>query len=84
MTLKETSPGWVWISNGTDEESMEKNRVKRRKRRRWLGYVAFLAVVLTTAAVLCLAMFFCTQEIVVSGNERYTADEIISASGIQL
>ena len=63
---------------------MEKGRIKRRKRRRWLGYMAFLAVVLTVAAVLCLAMFFRTQEIVVVGNQRYTAEEIISASGIQL
>ena len=44
---------------------METGRIKRRKRRRWLGYVAFLAVVLSSAAVLCLAMFFRTQEIVV-------------------
>ena len=63
---------------------METGRIKRRKRRRWLGYVAFLAVVLSSAAVLCLAMFFRTQEIVVVGNQRYTAEELISASGIQL
>lgn len=63
---------------------MDKNRVKRRKRRRWLGYLAFLALVLTGAGVLCLAMFFRTKEIVVTGNDRYTAEELISASGIQL
>ena len=63
---------------------METGRIKRRRRRRWLGYLAFLAVVLSTAAVLCLAMFFRTREIVVTGNSRYTAEELISASGIQL
>lgn len=49
-----------------------------------MGYVAFLALVLTGAGVLCLAMFFRTKEIVVTGNDRYTAEELISASGIQL
>ena len=63
---------------------MDKNRVKRRKRRRWLGYLAFLALVLTGAGVLCLAMFFRTKEIVVTGNDRYTVEELVSASGIQL
>ena len=53
---------------------MDKNRVKRRKRRRWMGYVAFLVLVLTGAAILCLAMFFRTKEIVVTGNDRYTAE----------
>lgn len=63
---------------------MDKNRVKRRKRRRWIGYVAFLALVLTGAAALCLAMFFRTKEIIVTGNDRYTREELVSASGIQL
>ena len=49
-----------------------------------MGYVAFLVLVLTGAAILCLAMFFRTKEIVVTGNDRYTAEELISASGIQL
>jgi len=49
-----------------------------------MGYIAFLALVLTGAAVLCLAMFFRTKAIVVTGNERYSDKELISASGIQL
>lgn len=49
-----------------------------------MGYIAFLVVVLTGAAVLCLAMFFRTKEIIVTGNERYSDRELISASGIQL
>lgn len=63
---------------------MDRNRVKKRKRRRWIGYIAFLLLVLTGAGILCLAMFFRTKEIVVTGNDRYTAEELISASGIQL
>ena len=63
---------------------MDKSRVKKRKRRRWIGYIAFLVLVLTGAAALCLAMFFRTKEIVVTGNDRYSAEELISASGIQL
>jgi len=63
---------------------MDRDRVKKRKRRRWIGYIAFLILVLAGAAVLCLAMFFRTQEIVVTGNERYTTEELIGASGIQL
>ena len=49
-----------------------------------MGYIAFLVLVLTGAAVLCLAMFFRTKAITVTGNSRYTAEELISASGIQL
>lgn len=49
-----------------------------------MGTIAFLVVVLTGAAVLCLAMFFRTKEIVVTGNDRYSDQELISASGIQL
>lgn len=49
-----------------------------------MGYIAFLVLVLTGAAVLCLAMFFRTKSIAVTGNERYSDKEIISASGIQL
>ena len=63
---------------------MDRSRVQRRRRRRWIGYIAFLMLVLTGAAVLCLAMFFRTKEIVVTGNDRYTDRELISASGIQL
>ncbi len=63
---------------------MDRNRVKRRRRRRWMGYLAFLVLVLTAAGILCLAMFFRTKEITVSGNDRYTPEELISASGIQL
>ena len=49
-----------------------------------MGTIAFLVVVLTGAAVLCLAMFFRTKEIIVTGNDRYSDEELISASGIQL
>ena len=63
---------------------MDRNRGKRRRRRRWMGYLAFLVLVLTAAGILCLAMFFRTKEITVSGNDRYTPEELISASGIQL
>lgn len=46
--------------------------------------MAFLVLVLTGAAVLCLAMFFRTKAVTVTGNQRYTDEELISASGIQL
>lgn len=49
-----------------------------------MGYIAFLVLVLTGAAVLCLAMFFRTKAITVTGNYRYSDKELISASGIQL
>lgn len=49
-----------------------------------MGYIAFLVLVLTGAAVLCLAMFFRTKSITVTGNDRYSDKELISASGIQL
>ena len=56
---------------------MDRNRIKRRRRRRWMGYMAFLVLVLTGAAVLCLAMFFRTKAVTVTGNQRYTDEELI-------
>ncbi len=60
------------------------NRRRRRSRRRF-GPLFKLLCVLTAAAALTLGatVFFQVENIVVSGNSRYTQQEIIDAVGIQ-
>jgi cell division protein FtsQ len=67
----------------------QRQRKHKKKQRRSRGRLAkiyqFLSAVLIVAAIVagCI-VFFKVQEISVSGNSRYTAEEIISATGIQI
>ena len=54
---------------------------KRKNRGAWWGAVMFLLIVLV--AVFGMSVFFRVHEIVVTGNVRYTEDDIILASGIE-
>ncbi len=67
-------------------EAMRKSAVRRKKRRRrrligWL--VFFLIVAVGVAAVLSLTVLFPVKEIVATGQSRYTAEQIVAASGIR-
>lgn len=55
---------------------------KARKLRNILVYAGIILVVLIIALVLSLTVLFRTEQIVVSGNEIYTAEEIIEVSGL--
>ena len=54
---------------------------KRKNRGAWWGAVMFLLIVL--AVVFGMSVFFRAHEIIVTGNVRYTEDDIILASGIE-
>jgi cell division protein FtsQ len=57
---------------------------KRRKKRGsgvWARLLTMLAVV--AAVVFCIAIFFKVDQFDVTGNERYSADEIVAASGLE-
>ena len=57
---------------------------RRRRRGRFSGLYRLLSVVAVAAAVIvaCL-VFFRVNTVTVAGNSRYTAEEIIAASGIE-
>ena len=57
---------------------------KKKKRRRLAATIAFITAVVACAAVICLLMFFNISDITASGLVRYTTQEIVDASGIQI
>lgn len=56
---------------------------RRRKRNLSLYYLMILILAAVVGGVLSLTVFFNIQHIEVTGESRYTSDEIIAASGIQ-
>ena len=62
---------------------MARNRSTNRRRRR--GRFSFLCILLIAGAVVAaLTVFFKVQSITVSGNARYTSEEVVAASGIEI
>lgn len=63
-----------------------RNNRKRRRNRRRFGPLFKLLCILTAAAALTFGatVFFQVETIVVSGNSRYTQEEIIAAAGVQV
>ena len=60
-------------------------RRPRRRRGRFSGLYKVLSVLLVAAAVvMACVVFFRVNSVEVTGNVRYTAEEIIEASGIQI
>ena len=58
---------------------------RRRRRGRFRGLYKLLSVLLVAAAVvLACVVFFRVNSVEVTGNARYTAAEVIKASGIQM
>lgn len=57
----------------------------RRRRGRFSGLYKLLSILLVTAAVIiACVVFFRVNHVTVTGNSRYTAQEIIDASGIEV
>ena len=66
---------------------MARNRSTNRRRRR--GRFSFLTkllciLLIAGAVVAALTVFFKVQSITVSGNARYTSEEVVAASGIEI
>lgn len=61
-----------------------KKRKKRKKLRRVLGWSFGILVALAVAVVLSLTVFFKIDTITVTGNSRYTKDEIISHCSVNI
>lgn len=64
----------------------ERRHTRRRRRRGRFGFLYKLLSVLAVAIAVIVAcvVFFRINEVTVAGNSRYTADEIIEASGIKI
>lgn len=60
-------------------------RHRGRSRGRFSGLYAFLSVVIIVVAIVvgCI-VFFKVQHVEVSGNSRYTTEEVVAVSGIQI
>lgn len=65
---------------------MARKRRRRRRRRGSLGpFLRVLSLLLAAVAiVLALTLFFKVGEVEVTGNSRYTADEITAITGVEL
>lgn len=63
-----------------------KNRNRQRRRRGRFGilYKLLSFLIIFTALVVGCVVFFRVNEITVQGNSRYTAQEVIAASGVEL
>ena len=65
--------------------SMRHNRKRKRGRRRFgLLFKLLCGAALVAAATLGATVFFRVETIAVVGNSRYTAQEVIDASGVQI
>ena len=63
---------------------MAQRRHRRRRRGRFAGLYRFLAVLAVIAAVaVACVIFFRVNTVTIQGNSRYTAQEVIEASGIK-
>ncbi len=62
-----------------------RHRSRRRRRGRFSGLYRFFAVVAVVAAVIAACViFFRVNEVTVQGNSRYTAEEVVEASGVEI
>lgn len=64
--------------------SVRHNRNRKRGRRFSLLFKLLCGTALVAAATLGATVFFQVETISVTGNSRYTAEEIIAASGVEL
>lgn len=62
-----------------------RHTTRRRRRGRFQGLYRLLSIVAVAAAIIvACVVFFRVNEVTVAGNSRYTAEEIIEASGIEI
>lgn len=68
------------------DEFLEKRKARQRKAKKKRAIISFIflsLVLVITAVILCLTVFFPINSISASGSNIYTADEIIAQSGIK-
>ncbi|MBR5315057.1 MAG: FtsQ-type POTRA domain-containing protein, partial [Clostridia bacterium] len=76
------------ISNAelVNRDTLERLMAKKRHKRvfRTISYILLAVVLCFVFVVICMALFLKIEKIEVSGNNRYTKEQIIEASGISV
>ena len=70
-----------------NDEFLKKRKARQRrirKRRMIIGFSLFLILLAVVGIILSLTVLFPIKNITAKGSERYTAEQIISSSGIKL
>ena len=70
-----------------NDEFLKKRKARQRrirKRRMIIGFSLFLILLAVVGIILSLTVLFPINNISAKGSERYTAEQIISSSGIKL
>lgn len=66
------------------QQSKKKRKTKKKRRNFTLLYILLALFLAGGGIYLCLTMFFNVEEIIVTGNTRYTEEELIETTGIKL
>ena len=72
------------LSNDERRQARALAAKRRRRRRRILLGVLLSAVLLAAGVTLCLTVFFKISAVTVTGDEVYTPEQIVEASGVTL
>lgn len=72
------------VHTAADAQQIRLERQRRRKRNNALLRAAVVSAVLVIGVTVCIFIFFKIGEIKVIGSDKYTASQIIEASGIEL
>ena len=70
------------MASASRQKERAEQRRRRRKRRNIFFYTALFLLVIGVAVLLCFTVLFKLETITVSGSSRYSAEEIIKASGL--
>ena len=69
-------------SSASRQRDRVEQRRRRRRRRNIVFYTALFLLVIGVAILLCFTVLFKLETVSVSGSSRYSAEEIIKASGL--
>ena len=70
------------MSNDERRRALARNKKLKKRRSIFIGCVLAVSVVSAIAVGLCLTVLFGVENVLVEGETRYTADEIIAVCGI--
>ena len=69
------------------DEFLEKRKARQRKARKKrfiTGLIALSITLMTTAAILCLTVFFPISKITATGSKIYTSEQIVENCGVKI
>ena len=69
-------------SSASRQRDRVEQRRRRRRRRNIVFYTALFLLVIGVAILLCFTVLFKLETVSVSGSSRYSAEEIVKASGL--